>query len=131
MRPVNFYFFNKISINTFSKESVAASMFNSKFVLDLPHKRQSGLTMRTFEALRSGAYLITLNSNTNMLPKDIQNRIINLKKIDELELIDFSDKERSYRIDDKQDYYLSVSRFADNIIDMIGYNLKNMQEKVN
>ncbi|MGR0481934.1 MAG: hypothetical protein ACTFAL_11185 [Candidatus Electronema sp. V4] len=129
MRPVNFYFFNKISSNTFSKKSVAASMFNSKFVLDLPHKRQSGLTMRTFEALRSGAYLITLNSNTNMLPKDIQNRIINLKKIDELELIDFSDKKRSYRIDGKQDYYLSVSRFVDNIIDMMGYDSKKYARK--
>ncbi len=120
VRPANFYFFDKISTINFSRKRIADSMFKSKFVLDIPHKKQSGLTMRTFEALRSGAYLITLNNNTYTLPLNIQSRIIRLKKIDEIKSINFLDRSRKFSINKEQDYYLSVSRFVDNILDTMG-----------
>ncbi len=35
----------------------------TKIVIDLSHPLQTGLTMRTFEALASGCHLLTTNTN--------------------------------------------------------------------
>jgi len=51
---------------TFSKlthAQVADVFRNSLAVLDMQHENQTGLTMRTFEVLASGAYLITTNAS--------------------------------------------------------------------
>ncbi len=61
---------------TFSKlthAQVADVFRNSLAVLDMQHENQTGLTMRTFEVLASGAYLITTNvsiRNTSLIDTD-------------------------------------------------------------
>ncbi len=69
-----FFYFNKltnkdfrnikmeeISFDKISKEEVAKIFKSSKSVLDIQRFNQTGLTMRTFEVLASGAILITIN----------------------------------------------------------------------
>jgi len=52
---------DEVSLRQLSKQQVAAIFKSSKSVLDITRYHQTGLTMRTFEALASGAILITFN----------------------------------------------------------------------
>ena len=93
----------------------------SKFVFDIQHKGQSGLTARTFEAIRSGAYLITFNKNAFSLPKYCHDRIFLINDVADIDKIDFSAYDKLEGLTDEQDYYLSISRFVDNLIEIMGY----------
>lgn len=50
-----------VSFAKLGRHEVAEVFRNSHAVLDMQHEKQSGLTMRTFEAIASGAYLVTTN----------------------------------------------------------------------
>jgi spore maturation protein CgeB len=52
------------------RASVAAAFRNSLAVLDMQHDQQSGLTMRSFEVLASGAYLVTTNPAASALSRE-------------------------------------------------------------
>lgn len=58
------------------QREVAELMQGSRAVLDLPRRGQSGLTMRTFEALASGAALITANGSIRAEPFFDPSRIL-------------------------------------------------------
>lgn len=68
-----FYFFvnkgyrktnkNKISFSPKTSKEISEIVSNSKIVLDINDKNQSGLTIRTFESLFSHKKIITTNSN--------------------------------------------------------------------
>lgn len=51
-----------VRFDKLSREQVADVFRRSLAVLDVQHERQEGLTMRTFEVLASGAYLVTTNA---------------------------------------------------------------------
>lgn len=53
---------SEVRFDKLSRSEVAEVFRNSLAVVDMQHENQSGLTMRTFEVLASGAYLITTNS---------------------------------------------------------------------
>ncbi len=76
---------------TFSKlrRSQVAEVFrNSLAVLDMQHEDQSGLTMRTFEVLASGAYLITTNTSIHNTPLMATGRVIVVDEhVDPLQLV--------------------------------------------
>ncbi len=60
--------YQNIPITEFSFESipqieVASIMRNSKVIIDIPHKKQSGLTIRTLECLGLGKKLATTNNS--------------------------------------------------------------------
>jgi spore maturation protein CgeB len=50
-----------VSFTKLDRVAVAQVFRESRAVLDMQHEDQIGLTMRTFEALASGAYLVTSN----------------------------------------------------------------------
>lgn len=50
-----------VSTRKLSRGAVARAFADSRVVVDLPKRGQAGLTMRTFEALASGASLVTSN----------------------------------------------------------------------
>jgi hypothetical protein len=52
---------SEVRFDKLSRREVAEVFRNSLAVVDMQHENQSGLTMRTFEVLASGAYLITTN----------------------------------------------------------------------
>jgi hypothetical protein len=53
--------YNKLSFNSLTKENITDLYRCSSVILDINHPNQSGLTMRTFEALGAGKKLITTN----------------------------------------------------------------------
>ena len=75
-----------ISKDSLSKKTVANIFLNSKYVLDITHKNQRGLTSRTFEALAAGSVLVTNNKwAKDILPNFIE-KIIFFDDIDSLTL---------------------------------------------
>jgi hypothetical protein len=100
-----FFYFNKyvsrsfagvptasVSFAKLDKADVAAIFRNSRAVLDLQRSAQSGLTMRTFEVLASGAVLVT--GNTAIRESDIfdATRIV---VVDDYDAADASDRLRA------------------------------------
>jgi len=53
---------SEVSFNKLSRQQVAEIFKSSKSVVDIQRSGQSGLTMRTFEVLATGAILITTNT---------------------------------------------------------------------
>ncbi len=89
-----FYFFSKYIIRDFvsvrgsdvsfdkkSREEVASIFQNSKAVVDIQRTGQTGLTMRTFEVLASGAGLITTNPAVRYLAMNDPSRILILEDL--------------------------------------------------
>lgn len=74
-----------IFIRKMSLEYVAALTRQSKIVVDVPDKIQSGLTMRTFEALGARKKLLTTNMNVRTYSFFLSDNIAtNLKEVDDL-----------------------------------------------
>lgn len=112
--PSNFSFANKISSNSYSKEEIAESFRKSRFVFDLHHPNQTGLTARTFEVLRSGSKLITFNKQAlSLLPSVFANRIIIIEKISDLDQLDFGNIQSLNHLSFEEDHYLSINRFVE------------------
>lgn len=118
--PSNVHFVGRISSKSFPKTQISELFRRSKFVFDLPHPGQTGLTARTFEALRSGARLITLNEEARLLlPDSLAARVVVIKTVSDLENIDLANSITLAPISMADDYYLSIDRFADDMINMI------------
>lgn len=116
----NFFFVRKISTLGFPKKEVSLAMRKSQYVFDMQHQGQGGLTARTFEALRSGAKLLTFNKNIFNLPSFYHDRILLINSIDDLKDMDFNVRVELQGLDAEQDYYLSLSRFADQLLGIMG-----------
>jgi len=112
----------------FSKSFIANQYNQCKFVFDSAHNKQSGLTARTFEALRSGAILITHNQSVALLPKQIQEKIILLDE--RIDLISQLEKCNSLPFSNDMDYYLSLDRFLDDLLNLSKLvSLKNVKKE--
>lgn len=106
---------------SFAKQDIAAMYARTKFVLDIPHPGQTGMTARTFEALLAGARLLTFNRNAaELLPASLQRRITVIDDIEELARIDFAGVDRLDELSAEESYHLSLRRFVDQLADMMG-----------
>lgn len=65
-----------VSFEKLSREQVGQLFRESKAVLDTPRRGQSGLTMRTFEVLASGAILVTTNAAITREPFYDSGRVV-------------------------------------------------------
>lgn len=111
----------KISSTPFPKAQVAAMFGRTRFILDVPHPGQSGMTARTFEALRAGARLLTFNrSAATLLPQSLQQRVHIIDSIEEAAAIDFASCGRMPPLSPEERYFLSIDRFVDQLLDMMG-----------
>lgn len=118
--PSNLRFVNRSSSKSFSKEQISELFRNSRFVLDLPHPQQTGLTARTFEVLRSGSRLISFNPQADtLLPRSLAERIIVVNRIADLEQIDFSGAEALPPLSPENQHFLSIKRFVGDMINLI------------
>lgn len=123
--PYGLAIFKSVTNKSLSKSKIFESMSLAKFVLDIQHNGQKGLTARTFEALRCGAHLITTNDFALKLPHGLKNRITVFNEIRDLQNINFNDFEGS-PLTVEQDYYLSLQRFVDDIIVLMSMNRRNI-----
>ncbi|MDF1479145.1 hypothetical protein PYV02_08630 [Leifsonia sp. H3M29-4] len=65
-----------VRFDKLSRSAVAEVFRNSLAVLDMQHEQQTGLTMRTFEVIASGAYLVTTNAFVALTPLADTGRVI-------------------------------------------------------
>ncbi len=116
LHPVAFKYIRHLRTKGFSKSEIADAYFASRAVLDIHHPGQAGLTSRTFESLRSGAWLITLNKTVLSLPEELHERIILLNDVNELS----SRLKEVCRdlppISREMDYFLSLERFTTDLL---------------
>lgn len=82
--------FNFISI---SKKNVQEVFFQSKVILDIEHPNQTGLTMRTFEALGAEKKLITTNKAIKKMDFYNENNILVIDRVDPKITLDFFNSE--------------------------------------
>ena len=109
-----------VSSKPFSKAEVAAMFGRSKFVLDVPHPGQAGMTARTFEALLAGSRLLTFNrAAAELLPASLQSRVKVIDRIEEVADMDFSACGRMPRLAEEERYFLSLGRFVDQLLEMM------------
>ena len=109
-----------ISSKAFSKDEIATMFGQSRFILDVPHPGQSGMTARTFEALFSGSRLLTFNRvAAELLPESLRRRVRVIATIDDIAGIDFSACERLPKLTPDERYFLSVARFVDELMAMM------------
>ena len=113
-----FRLFSEVSFDSFAKEQIADLFRESRVVVDLTHPNQNGLTSRTFEVLRTGSKLATNNKNCKVLEKRFPSRIFMFEKDDfsGKEFLDFINLDVE-PLDKNQDQFLSVERFADQILE--------------
>tara|TARA_B100000780_G_scaffold182534_1_gene128102 strand:+ start:2816 stop:3760 length:945 start_codon:yes stop_codon:yes gene_type:complete len=101
-----------------SKREVSEVFKSSKFVVDFAHPGQSGLTQRTFEAIRAGALLIT--NNKTALPFLEMNKFV--IQVDNWDLARFealeNQKLKGGPVSPQLDYDLSINRFCNQILEI-------------
>ena len=115
----HFFIFKKVTFNKFMKSDIGALYRQSKFVLDIHHHGQAGLTSRSYETLMSGSFLITTNIHALSLPLGLADRCLYVsadaihESIEALD-IDFLTFQPS-TLTASQVEFLSTSRFVDQI----------------
>ncbi|MBD8620605.1 hypothetical protein IFT67_16915 [Sphingomonas sp. CFBP 13728] len=109
-----------ISDTPFSKSAIADMFVRSRYILDVPHPGQSGMTARTFETLLAGARLLTLNASAEaLLPSSFANRVTVIGDIADLASIDFDAVGPLPPLTHEQTYFLSLDRFLDQLSAMM------------
>lgn len=117
LSPKNISFIKDISYKHFSRSQIDHLIQGAKFVLDLHHPNQHGLTMRTFEVLFSGARLITFNALVSKcLPKNLLDRVLIINEVSDLYGHNLAIATALEPLDVDQKYYLSVERFVDELL---------------
>ena len=104
----------------FSLDDIADMTARSRVVIDIHHGGQSGLTMRTFEALSLGAIVLTTNSVAREgLPLQLRDRVVVLDPNDVTGSMTQALAQQSGDLTEEMQYYLSANRFIDQIIALL------------
>lgn len=116
--------FDRISDKPFSHTETLRNTNNAHVIIDIHHAKQSGLTMRTFEALAQGAILLTTNKRAlELVDIELHERVVILDR-DNLESCMMEAMARiPGPLKDSQYYELSIDRFLDQIFDLINVKL--------
>lgn len=127
--PLGMRYFSNISTRAFPKFEIANLYKRSFYVLDIHHPGQSGLTSRTFEALRSGAYLITFNKSVASLPPSLAARCVCIEHVRDIsDALDNLPIGASLSRED--DYFLSLERFSNDILQLMSLPKKSLTKDV-
>jgi phage terminase large subunit-like protein len=113
--------FNQISSDSFALSDIIAHIRKAKVVVDVHHANQSGLTMRTFEALAQGAVLLTTNQYAaDLIDPALRDRVVFLDR----NAVEASMAEALNRhsgpLAAEQYETLSQDRFLRQIFDLVG-----------
>lgn len=111
---------SRIRTRPFPKAEVAAMIAETRFILDIPHPGQSGMTARTFEVLLAGSRLLTFNRvAAEWLPESLQRRVKVIGSVAEAGEIDFAAYDRPPPLTEDERYFLSLRRFVDQLMAMM------------
>lgn len=107
----------KIRTTPFSQLEIADATQRARVVLDLHHVKQTGLTMRTFEALSLGAVLLSSNPTAlEELPAALASRVVQLDLKDLSGSIETALAVETTPLASELAYGLSVDRFIEQIV---------------
>lgn len=110
----------QISTKSFSRAAISNATQRARVVLDIHHHGQIGLTMRTFEALSLGAVLLTTNkAGIAGLPQPLLDRMVVVEKGQFQSAMAQALAQKSGPLSEDMLHYLSVTRFADQLLDLL------------
>ncbi|MFZ2991059.1 hypothetical protein [Ideonella sp.] len=69
-----------VTFQTLDQASIVALYRDTAAILDIENHKQTGLTMRTFEALATGRFLVTTNPLAAELLPELESRIVSLDR---------------------------------------------------
>lgn len=121
--PSSWRYAADISTTAYPKEAIADLYKRSEYVIDIHHPGQSGLTSRTFEALRAGALLITFNKTVNSLPRSLAARCMCIEQVEEARAA-LEKLASAPSITEEDDYFLSLERFVSDIVAFMSLQTK-------
>ncbi len=124
--PSSWHYASSISTTAYSKETIADLYMRSEYVVDIHHPGQSGLTSRTFEALRAGALLVTFNKTVSSLPASLAARCACIDKVEEAPAA-LAKLSGTPAITSDDDYFLSLERFVSDIVAFMALPLKQVR----
>ena len=109
-----------LSTKPFSLDEIATETARSRVVLDIHHHGQTGLTMRTFEALSLGSTVLTTNAMAlKSLPDPLCERVVVLDPANmSASMAEALDRPRGPLASEMR-YYLSADRFLDQILALL------------
>ena len=109
-----------VSAVPFSRNQITQAMQKANVVLDIHHGSQTGLTMRTYEALSLGAVLLTTNkASLKYLPADIHDRIVILDRSDLAGTMQSALDCNPASLSKAQSYSLSQDRFITQLMALL------------
>jgi hypothetical protein len=115
----------QVSTSGFPKTEVFQGFRQCRYVLDLPHPAQVGLTIRTFEVLRAGGRLLTTSLRVkDLLPGDYGDRVVVIRDMRELPAVLAADVNPPQPLSERQDYLVSIDRFVDDLLTLTGLPLR-------
>jgi hypothetical protein len=107
-----------------SKAEVAMLFARSRYVLDIPHPGQTGLTARTFEALLAGSRLLTVNRDApRLLPASLRSRVTVVESVSGIAEIVSIKQAPLGPLTRQERYFLSLRRFVDDLFRQMGHAL--------
>ena len=111
----------QIRTRMFAAEEIRTAIARSRVVVDIPHPRQSGLTMRVFEALCGGATVLTSNPAVPaQLPHGLDRRVLVLGgRADTAAQMRRALAIEGAPLPAEARHWLSVDRFVDQILALI------------
>jgi hypothetical protein len=109
-----------ITTQPYTLDEIAEATARSRVVIDIHHHGQSGLTMRTFEALSLGAIVLTTNAVAlEGLPEALLDRIVVLDVDNAAQCMEEALARPRVNSSAEMRYYLSADRFLDQIIALL------------
>jgi hypothetical protein len=109
-----------LATKPFSLHAISAATARARVVIDIHHGGQSGLTMRTFEALSVGTVVLTTNPMALVgLPNPLHERVVVFDPINVMGSMAEALKRPRGALSAEWQYYLSSDRFLDQIIDLL------------
>lgn len=129
VHPRAYKYLKFLQTRGFEKPEIADAYFRSRGVLDIHHPGQAGLTSRTFESLRSGAWLITLNPTVLSLPEDLRKRILLLSDVSDLSSRISEVRSDLPPLSLEMDHFLSLERFADELLAVGGLPSRQLSKR--
>jgi len=110
----------EVSFRPLSTADVVSIAQRSRVVIDIQRHGQSGLTMRTFEALATGAALITTNDSVRNLPFYDEKSILivprDANRVDSTEVASFVNRQPTTALPPETIQPYSLDRWADRIL---------------
>lgn len=118
--PVRWPFVARLATTPFPYETLYEEVRNARVVIDIHHPAQTGLTMRTYEALALGAVVLTTNAHAPQgLPPELAARVVVMAPGDPEPAMRQALAIEPAPLPEPMQQFLSAGRFAGQLLDFL------------